>query len=456
MKKIIQLFAIAAILSGCGRTIQVTPVSKLNHGSLARSGSGGFFYSLPKTIIVTDIIFEYSKNIVPETEFKDYAENTLKLNVLEDKKSLTIKDVQISTIGVKDGKNTFFAKISDNPFSSHSTKMDFNTEGILTSTETSAHNKIIDYVSTTVQNALAIASGKIAPAKFRNVDAPEDGKAEKQWGIVMGLIEDRENVLKNPGVSLDLVKKIEDDIDAQMAQFIGSTVKKTFTLRFMYEPDCKSENRYVELFAFNPKSNKIVFCRNPVNRVKIVEEAKTDEIPECKQKVYLILSTSGVPERSAAKALVGSQTNKGLHYRIPAKGLVQIKQGENLSDSKQVARHRCSIAQRGVIAALPYCTGSQKINVTAKLDPVTGALQNVGISGDPADIENINKLGGAISGYVTARESRKAQKNAEDDVLADLERRKIIAETELAIEKAKSDLNSLRSEQNASEENDDE
>jgi len=124
----------------------------------------------------------------------------------------------------------------------------------------------------------------------------------------------------------------------------------------------------------------------------------------------------------------------GIHYCIPGKAQVRV-----LYDGRVQEQKSTLIAQYGPVVALPNSTGSEKTDITASLDPLTGALLKVSVTGQAFDPKYIERVGNAANTVVAAEVEKHNAEVLANDELTRLKRQKDILQ-------AKSDIGKLQTE----------
>lgn len=436
------LIASALFLSGCASTTEVVPVSQFKGGKRK-----GIVYSLPKTIIGVEVPVT-EKALVPAE--KPYS--TVAMEIFGEKpnmeKTATYKVGKpvLTFRAERDGARTFVAKIKQSLFSSHSTALGLSGEGVLTDGTMSDQNKIVDYAVTTVEAAAKIAA---SAAKAASVDQNSDAFKNYDKRIQLKLQElavlkaDRTAlfVSSSPDAS-KLLDKIDGEIKDIMALFLGTTKISTASLFFEVEPrhlnGASAADEDVDLFDLDKSTGNVDVHTRLIAPAPDFLHFKSG-LPKDQQRIHLMVSSSTLFTADELAQLTYSKGASGIHYCIPGKARVQVRNNGRVLEQKSSL-----IAQYGPVVALPNSTGSEKTDISATLDPLTGALLKVNVSGQAFDPKYIERLGNAANTVEGAQVDKHNREALAGDELTLLKRQKDILQTKSDIDKLKAQLEAAK------------
>lgn len=440
------------IMVACASTVTVRPVAQVAGSS---AGAGGILYSLPRTVIIADCTFTQTKRKAPKPHFAKAAKQLFGLETFDNSMDVSLGEIKLSTKTESDPERTFRARISQSPFSTQKNSFTFNKLGVLSKAESSAHNRTIEYMVTTIESAAKIAAS--AAKAF----------AQQEAVRVVGLTADEQNevdfVLKrlealeaqkqlliagnNPNAAT-LLDQIEAKMAKEMANFIGSKAEEKKVVSIEYTPlSTKPVHGCVSLFDFatvkktTEDSAPIRMFTSPAMFYPKLMTPLPDWLKHTNGSVSggsggkiaqmkLRLHWDPVPAATARAAAAGTG-KKGFHYCIPVNARVDIVDGGKMYGQGLAVQ----LPQYGIVAALPASTGSEKTGIKVTLDPDTGALAEVGIDAEAFDPKYIQRVGDAVNTVVAADVERKNREVTGNDELSQLQRKKNILQLQADIAK---------------------
>jgi hypothetical protein len=246
------------------------------------------------------------------------------------------------------------------------------------------------------------------------------------------------------------LEKVEAEIASIMKLFLGGTTVTTGSLFFEVEPrhldGLSDAPEDVDLFALDPATGHVDLS-TPLVAPKPGFLTGSSALPKEKQTVHVTINSTKLFTTAELSRLDSARGGSGIHYCIPGKGQVKVLKdsmergsGKNLVNVRTVLDQKTSlIAQYGPVLALPNSTGSEKTDIAANLDPMTGALLKVTVSGQAFDPKYIERMGNAANTMVAAQVEKQNREALENDELTRLKRQKDILQ-------AKSDIGKLQTE----------
>jgi hypothetical protein len=446
---------LALLLSSCASSVVVKPVNEVTERD---TGAGGILYSLPRTVIVTDATFSRTQRKAPKPHFAIAAKEVLGLQPYKDNNDFALSEVKIATRTEKDPARTYRAQIKQSPFSSHKNSFTFSKDGVLSKSESSSHNRTVEYIVTTVESAAKIAASA-AKAFQLSGDAPKpdqlSGDEWKEIQFVLKRIEalDAQKQLliagSNP-FAATLIEQVEAKLSKEISNFIGSQTVAKETVRIEYTPltdggvnaiECfklfdfapskEVESKFATIRLYTSPENSYPKLVTPLpNWLKHTNGAITGaDVAE----IGLRIRTTPVAPSTANAARLG-KGKRGYHYCIPADAKLDI-----VDSSKVVfAGPAILLPQYGIVAALPASTGSEKTTVKVSLDPDSGALVEASIDAEAFDPKYVQRVGDSINTVVAAEVERSNREASANDELTQLQRQKNILQLKADIAKLQS------------------
>ncbi|MFZ2280357.1 MAG: DUF4831 family protein [Prosthecobacter sp.] len=436
------LTVLVLFLSGCASTTEVVPVSQFKGGKRK-----GIVYSLPKTIIGVEVpVTEKALVAAKDPYFKVAKEIFGEEPNLKETVSYKVGKPVLTFRAERDGARTFVAKIKQAPFSSHSTALSLSGEGVLTDGTMSDQNKTVDYAVTTVEAAAKIAASAAKAASvdpnsndFKNYDPKIQLKLQE-----LAVLKQNRTALfvsASPDAS-KFLEKIDGEISAIMALFLGTTKISTASLFFEVEPRhlngaCAAAED-VDLFELDASTGNVNVHTRLIAPAPGFLHFKS-RLPKDRQRIHLMISSSMLFTADELAQLTYSKGASGIHYCIPGKAQVQVRNNNKVMEQKSSL-----IAQYGPVVALPNSTGSEKTDISATLDPLTGALLKVNVTGQAFDPKYIERLGNAVNTVEAAQVDKHNREALANDELTQLKRQKDILQTKSDISKLKTELEAAK------------
>lgn len=468
--KFVRIYLVAFLcvcLSGCASAVKVKPVGKMK-----KIGSGGIFYSLPETIFVAEVELKLTQQIPADPECAKYTSQLFGVKPKETKsKILSISSVRLTSAGRKDLSRTFFARIQQDPFSTHSSTFALQPDGILTNGKSESKNLTMDYIVETLEVAASLAAtgataaSAITPASDQDDQIDEKKKAfdveggggsneSKKNGKPLpvpvvppgiqalkdeidDLLAHKTSIYANSGPkAIELLDRLEKEIKTKMTKFVGGSKTTSATMNFIVTPPnvesgCEES---VTLFTYN-SGGCVQICGNLRNKAPDFVETVSSVLPNV---LGISFARGPVPEAAGVDLLAANGRPEGIYYCIPGSAEVSV-----YDRASALSKAEVMIAQYGVDSFLPAKTGSQKTTVEAQLDPATGALIKATIGGQAFDPKYVERVGNAANEAYAADLKR----NAQDPAKSQKEK----LEEEVAILKLQQERQELR--QSSSDDN---
>ncbi len=480
MRKEKKIFLIAigilVMFAGCGTTHTVYRVDKDISPSLKKTG---IFYALPQTEIAVEIpvkLIKFTPGKLSEDAMKVFTPEAIEkiyskgFDVTIARNFFSIGDPSFSTKAIPDPKQIFLVKIKgNNIFENRQLFMELSESGFLKHSKTDAEDITADFVIASLEAAASIAGAVIGLNIPGFTGAPEDTpEFEKQLKNIKDVqkrILDLMSGRTNRGVqeiNIELYNKMLADLKAKEKELISAFLGKIDILewkaKYLITPPPLSDEKTdtpplpivkkegIPIFEYSLKDG-IKINTNLKSGVKLVNlpprqipaifkinsEPKSFITKEGKLKngktVYLEIDDSFTKQFAGVIKGTGAIVKlkkSGFFYRIPASVNVSIVEEltANEKDRMILAKDNLSIAQYGVVNALPRKTGSSRRSAyDFNLYEETGALKNILVTSVAFDPDGVRKLGNAATTVIKAT-----------DEIAALERKKKKLDLEKAID----------------------
>lgn len=336
----------------------------------------------------------------------------------------------ITTRAEPDRNNVFLVEIKGDFRQDRDLLVELTENGLLTSAESKATDKTVDYIVKTigaVAKTYSAAGGGVGPqgldTKKMASASPQLRPRERAKHIaedIRTLRERRLDMVSAVGMGhghleantldrmLTELAAIEEEL---MSNFRKRTVS-SWTATYEYTPYCTCGidcTKPVTLFFIDAENGLI-----PAEGVKNIPETFTkNEVPSGENAPVKIRVVKN-PEKQFADIVRKpcprwrSTGKHGFFYRIPATGRVTVEKGEDTLAVKDTL-----IAQFGAVAALPPGVKSTSSNFLVSFHEETGALKKAQVSSKAIDPALIEELGDAAAQIASAQAARRAAKAAE-------------------------------------------
>jgi hypothetical protein len=368
------------------------------------SKSSGFWYALPKNIIVVEVP-------VKRTAYKrlkcfdtvDKAFPYLKLSETYDKGSsitYSLSKVALSTKAVPDIQKVYELEPSKQFFRNFKYQFVYSDLGVLSSAELQNENKTFDAIIESIGAVTSVASS-FAP-KGLNTNSADI--CDKVIELLSTIQTSRLDLIskENRGTKEVLEKQL-DQLDLAEAGvidgFVVEKATKEVVLRFNFEPG--TGNMTQDLFRFSSSGgvSGLSTVARGYSSFSVSDNVLAeilDASPTGKEEVVSVsIGAVDLTTQLAGSALLqqGGKSLSGFVFNVPVQCNVVVKKG-----TTSIARTDLMIAQLGSVSRITHKIGK----LSVELDPTTGALKK--ISGENTAVADaaIKKAGTAASGSVDA------------------------------------------------------
>ena len=409
---IVLLFAVVAVLFGCGKVNKVRPLNEAldKNGQLTQKGL--VVYNLPMTEVTVEIPVE----IVIKDGKLAYAktpsgEGGLDCRSGASGQSVTASataDIKSATVSLKplaDGNNQYVLDLRSPWFMGSDRKIVLTESGVLSSGSASANNKIIEFGVQLVTSIVGIGS-RVLGARAFAMPSPSNPCTEirKQVATAVKTSKSDEKLYEQKRLKLlfgenragmdssyDIWKARMGEIDRKIAEFkagasLDKVVKLTFKKQFSGNDVPQGET---VLFWIDKESQKIVTPYAGAFSGEMLEKwVRVDAAGAGTPVALHIDRLPSDPSAVIEKLVTKPKGEQGLYYRMPAQADMYLTAGKEKSDVKSV-----QIAQWGPVLALPRNLGSIAGTLSFELFADTGGLKSVGAVSTAFDISQLEKLG---------------------------------------------------------------
>lgn len=262
------------------------------------------------------------------------------------------------------------------------------------------------------------------------------------------------------------VEKVEAQLSDKVGEFFGSLSQRVaWDAQFEVRLPDKGPVSTLNLFEYETGAGICTVDRDKDKGVRLAGLAPS--LATCsgkKQVIDLAVNlAANNPATAVASRIAGavkSSNEAGIFYRVPGDGLVSIlrktveESTRTTGPSVQLALAAVSLAQAGVVVALPQSTGGRKTAYTFSLYGASGALKNFKMNTEAAfdkssvsDIEAV--LTGAAALNPSELEALKRQREIADEreklrdktpELDEVKKQRELAEEQLKLIKAQNEL----------------
>lgn len=388
------------LFGGCAATTtEVTPVAEAKPG-----GRGAIVYALPTTALDLEIPFVRVEKT--PGKFAQYAAELFGEAATIQSHSLRFA-VGIPTAvahGLPDRTKIFRAEIKGGPFSDSSMTLQFDTNGILTSSVVEGENRTVDFVVSTLEAATRIAgsavklagAGELQPLveeKFKD-KPPGVKEAFERARTAQKFVKDiiRGEVASDIATFQARLAKANEMLAEAMAPFYGKVEKETWSIQFRVVPKIAPYDS-IPLFSYVPTDGITSFLVLPRNRRQPQFLAKSKSFDKGTKHpiVAVAVQSSPLVSDQTVRSVLFTQKKRGIHYNIPAPGTVTVLEGKN-----RLMTMNSSFGQFGSVGFLPVSTGSRKLHQELTLNGTNGGLVRVQNASNAFDPQLVNRTGEAM------------------------------------------------------------
>lgn len=403
MKKITPLLAIVFLWS-CS-TIKTSQLD-----SATASNTNGFYYALPKTILIAS--FEIEKKTVEKGKYSEYApcfdielEETVGT-------SYKVKNMEMTSRSMLDKNKVYQMNMSRNFLNKNDFALEYSKEGELTSSDIKNESQIVPLISTVVNYATlipgiaALGNEPIVSLKgLCNDLADKKYKlAKESYDRILVYQSMQKKILENSdGSNKEAVEfklqKINQLKEEQLSDFTGKITTKTIKIQFEIDPENMDEigngTAYHKILLFSiDKAKGIQLAPEFSNYVSTGFESNEITAPSETFYIQLQKIEKGIGE------VIAKNNNKdtkkaSFYYNIPAEARFQIvKEAKGTSTIAKQAD--LMVPQCGIVAAGP----SNMKNMVFKLHPGLGSLLSISGTTATVDLEKLNAAPEKLSGLL--------------------------------------------------------
>lgn len=327
----------------------------------------GATYYLPKTIINVNLTIE--KTVYTPGELSQYADRYLRINNVSDKENLyyELKDVTLTTIGIPDEKKLYHIQFTGN---SVAPLVHLNESGVLLGINTNlpptaseapvpqdSKQQPVDPRTYLNEEMLMVAS----KAKMAELVAKEIYDIRESRNL---LLRGQNDNMPKDGEALKIILKgMEEQEQALMQLFMGTTITETTTHTYQVIPDSETERALLGRF-----SRKLGLLHKDDLAGAPIYIDITD-----KNTVPIAAPESDTTDKKAKlKDKKNNTKQDGLVYNLPGKADIKV-----YSNNTVFAEECLSLSQFGCTETLSSSLFNKKKDIKVTLDPHTGALLKI-------------------------------------------------------------------------------
>lgn len=327
----------------------------------------GATYYLPKTIINVSLTIE--KKVYTPGELSQYADRYLRIKNVADKGNhyYELKNATLATMGIPDEKKLYRIQFTGN---SVAPLVHLNESGVLlginttlppTASEASipqgSEQRSVDPRTYLTEEMLMVTS----KAKMAELVAKEIYDIRESRNL---LLRGQNDNMPKDGEALKIILKgMEEQEQALMQLFIGTTITETTTHTYQVIPDSETERALLGRFSRKlGLLHKDDLAGAPIYIDIINKNTAPAPVPE--------LETTG--KKAKLKGKKDSTKQDGLVYNLPGKADIKV-----YSNNTVYAEECLSLSQFGNTETLSSSLFSKKKDIKITLDPHTGALLKV-------------------------------------------------------------------------------
>lgn len=358
MKKIAIL---SALLMGGIASFAQTSVSNYTPGISAE----GVVYYLPKTVINVNVTVE--KTTYTPGELCQYAERYLRISNISDKEDVqyAIKEVTITPSAIANTEKPYHIRFATNsvaPF------VQLDESGILLAINTE------QAIPATDEQAPATDAKVLTPRSFMTEEMLITGSKAKMAELVAKeiysireskslLLRGQNDNMPKDGEALRIILDgINEQEQALMQLFVGTTVSELTTLTFQVIPESNIEHLLLGRF-----SRKLgVLHKDDLGGAPLYIDIKGKQVAVATPDTMVTASKKNkLTSKSKAKL-------DGLVYNLPGKATVKV-----YNNTTTLAETTMPLAQFGTSETLATALFTKKNDIKITLDPHTGALLKI-------------------------------------------------------------------------------
>lgn len=324
----------------------------------------GATYYLPKTIINVSLTIE--KKVYTPGELSQYADRYLRINNVADKENqyYELKSATLTTMGVPDEKKLFHIQFTSN---SVAPLIHLNESGVLLGINTDltiaseaptpqgSKQQSVDPRTYLTEEMLMVTS----KAKMAELVAKEIYDIRESRNL---LLRGQNDNMPKDGEALKIILKgMEEQEQALMQLFIGTTITETTTHTYQVIPDNETERTLLGRFSRKlGLLDKDDLAGTPI----YIDITNKNTVPAPEAET--------TDKKAKFKGKKNSTKQDGLVYNLPGKADIKV-----YNNSTIFAEECLSLSQFGNTETLSSSLFSKKKDIKVTLDPHTGALLKV-------------------------------------------------------------------------------
>ena len=327
----------------------------------------GATYYLPKTIINVSLTIE--KKVYTPGELSQYADRYLRINNVADKENqyYELKSATLTTMGVPDEKKLFHIQFTSN---SVAPLVHLNESGVLLGINTDltpiaseaptiqgSKQQPVDPRTYLTEEMLMVTS----KAKMAELVAKEIYDIRESRNL---LLRGQNDNMPKDGEALKIILKgMEEQEQALMQLFIGTTITETTTHTYQVIPDNETERALLGRFS---RKLGLLHKDDLAGAPIYIDITNKNTVPAPAPEA------EANDKKTKLKGKKNSTKQDGLIYNLPGKADIKV-----YSNNTIFAEECLSLSQFGNTETLSSSLFSKKKDIKVTLDPHTGALLKV-------------------------------------------------------------------------------
>lgn len=403
MKKITPLLAIVVLWS-----CSTVRTSQLNSGTA--SNANGFYYALPKTILMAS--FEIEKKTIEAGKYSEYAP-CFDIEVEETAgTSYKIKNMEITSRSILDKTKVYQMNMSRNFLNKNDFSLEYSKDGELTSSDIKNESQIVPLISTVVNYATLIPGiAGLGSEPVASLHSPCNNQEEKKYKLAKENYDKiliYQNMLKkilenSDGSNKEVVEfklqKVNQLRDELLSDFTGKITTKSVKIQFEIDPEDMDEigngaSTYNKIKLFYIDKTKGIKMAPEFSNYVTTGFEKEEITPTETIYIQLHKIEKGIGE-AIARYNKKDDKKASFYYNIPAEARFQIL--KETKDKNTVEKQAdLMVPQYGIVAAGP----SNMKNMVFKLHPGLGSILSISGTTATVDLEKLNAAPEKISGIL--------------------------------------------------------